>query len=621
MRMMDNRSPLDPGFDWHTERTSQLRDMSRFSTELERALSLRSRTPSVRASAARLREQWERLKRRIDGRTARLNEQWDRHAEEMERLRLECERLLALVELDEQLASNEELDGLLQETLRCVSRSLVCDGALIVLYDVAGQTWRSATPRHRGGRGRLWPAAADRELADALASGARSGRRINIDGRPVGTGPRERGRAAHWLAAPVAYDDEIYGAVVTGRPLTESGFSRDDEEALAAVTRRLARVLAARIGVSARPVAGAGPKPEGFDQLWGQAPDFKQTLALAANYALSDTPILIEGESGTGRESLARAIHRRSDRADKPFVVVEAADLPEQVVSDTLFGVTTTGPDGSIIDRPGDLEMADGGTLFLDQVTALGPVLQVRLLRYLREGTFERNDDRRPRTVDVRLIVSTTADLDRVVADGRMRQDLYYLITVARLALPPLRERGSDIVELARRFAQRAARKAGKQIDGIDVAAAHLLGNAAYPDNVRQLAQIIERAVLLSQGPLITTADLPDPMPGSVGQRHAAGEQNHATAASQSVHAAAAAGISGHYAKLKTAKKRAIEAVERAFVESVVEAVGSNASRAARHCGIHRAQWQRLSRAGVTADTKKDRDDDHKYGDSPNSDT
>jgi len=619
--MMDNRSPLDPGFDWHTERTSQLRDMSRFSSELERALSLRSRNPSVRASAERLREQWERLKRRIDGRTARLNDQWDRQSDEMERLRLECERLLALVELDEQLGASEDLDGLMQVTLRCVARSLACDGALIVLYDVAGQTWRSATPRHRGGRGRLWPAAADRELADSLASGARSGRHINIEGRPVGTGPRERGRAAHWLAVPVAYDDEIYGALVTGRPLTESGFATDDETALAAVTRRLARVLAARIGVSARPVTGAGPKPEGFDQLWGQAPAFKQALALAANYALSDTPILIEGESGTGRESLARAVHRRSARANRPFVVVETADLPEQVVADTLFGVTTTSPDGNVNDRPGDLEMADGGTLFLDEVTALGPVLQVRLLRYLREGTFERSDDRTPRSADVRLILSTTHDLDRAIADGRMRQDLYYLITVARLTLPPLRERGADIVELARRFAQRAARKAGKTIDGIDVAAAHLLGNASYPDNVRQLAQIIERAVLLSQGPLITTADLPDPMPGATGQRHTVGEQSFVSAASQSVRAAAAAGINGHYAKLKAAKKRAIDAIERAFVESVVETVGPNASRAARHCGIHRAQWQRLAHTKSRAGEKKDRDENHKYGDSSISDT
>jgi DNA-binding NtrC family response regulator len=217
--------------------------------------------------------------------------------------------------------------------------------------------------------------------------------------------------------------------------------------------------------------------------------------------------------------------------------------------------------------------------------------------------------------------MSTTQDLDRAVSDGRMRQDLYYLITVARLWLSPLRERGSDVVELARRFAQRAARKSGKPIDGIDVAAAHLLANASYPDNVRQLAQIIERAVLLSQGPLITTADLPDPMPGTVGQRHSAGELTNATTASQSVHAAFAAGASGHYAKLKAAKKRAMEAIERAFVDAVVEAVGTNSSRAARHCGIHRAQWQRLSRAETNRGAKKIRDDNHKSSDATNSDT
>ena len=595
--------------------------MSRFGGELDRALSLRSRTPTVRASAARLREQWERLKRRIDGRTARLNDAWDRHSDEVERLRLERERLLALVELDEHFAATEELEAVMIETLRCVSRSLACDGAQIVLYDVAGQTWRSATPRYRGGRGRSWPSSADRELAEALAAGARAGRRINIDGRPVGTGPRERGRAAHWLAIPVGYDDEIYGAIVTGRSIADSGFTPDDEEALAAITRRLARFLAARIGVSARPVAGAGPKPEGFDQLWGQAPAFKQALALAANYALSDTPILIEGESGTGRESLARAVHRRSARTSHPFVIVETANLPEQAVSDALFGVTGAGPEGSVAERPGDLEMAEGGTLFLDEVAALSPVLQVRLLRYLREGTFERNEDRTPRQANVRLIMSTAQDLDQAVADGRLRQDLYYLITVARLWLPPLRERGSDVVELARRFAQRAARKSGKAIDGIDVGAAHVIAAASYPDNVRQLAQVIERAVLLSKGPLITAADLPDPVQGTAGQRPPTKDVTHVTALSQSVRAAVAAGTSGQYPKLKSAKKRAVEAVERAFVEAVVEAVGPNSSRAARFCGIHRAQWQRLARAGAPAAEKKDSDKVHKSGDNARSDT
>jgi DNA-binding NtrC family response regulator len=589
---MDDRPSAVTEFDWHTERTSQMRDMSRFGGELDRALSLRTRTPSVRASAARLREQWERLKRRIDGRTARLNEHWDRHLEEFDRLRLEHDRLLALVELEDGLATIDDWEDIMAEGLRCVSRSLVCDGAMIVLYDIGGQTHRLGTPRQR--RARSWPPAADRELATALAAGARSGRRINLEGRPVGTGPRERSRCSHWLAVPVAYEDEQYGAVVTGRTIAESGFSADDETALLAITRRLGRVLADRVGVAARPSAAAGPKPEGFDELWGQAPPFKKALALAANYALSDTPVLVEGEPGTGRETLARAIHRRSARAEKPFVVVETTDLPEEVVADSLFGARQVALDGSVTERPGDLEMADGGTLFLDDVLALGPVLQVRLLRYLRERTFERNEDRTPRQADVRLILSTAQDLDRAVADGHLRQDLYYLITVARVGIPPLRERGSDIVELARRFAQVAARKSGKAIDGIDVAAAHMIGSASYPDNVRQLQQIIERAVLLSHGPLLTPDDLPDPMPQTGTPRLAGGEESYATAVTQAVRSAMAAGTDGHYRKFKAAKKAALAVVERAFVDAVVAAVGPKASHATRHCGIHRAQWQRL---------------------------
>lgn len=589
---MDN--PLQQSdFDWHAERTSQLRDLSRFGGELDRTLSLRSRTPSVRSAAARIREQWERLKRRLDGRSARFGDQWDRLLENADQVRRERDRLSALTELEERLSSELELDAILEETLNCTRESLACDGAMIVLQEVGGRAVHRATERRKG---RAWPVAADRELADMLAAGVRSDQRITIEGRPVGSGPRERGRAAHWLAVAVGHESEHYGAIVAGRPAAETGFMPEDGDALAAITKRLGRALASRIGVGARPVLGAGPKPEGFEQLWGESSVFKRALALSANYALSESPVLIEGEPGTGRETVARAIHKRSPRSSGRVIVTRVADLPEEIVSRQLFGVHIVTPDGITIDRPGDIELAEGGTLVIDEVTALNAVHQVRLIRLLQEGEFERDGDRSIRRADVRLIVSTSQDIDRAFSEGRLRQDLYYLITVARVALPPLRERGSDIVELARRFAQAAARKHNKPVEGIDVAAAGILSNARFPGNVKQLAQVIERAVLLAHDPLISPQDLPDAM-ADIAPVTGTDANVWMTRAVEAVRAAAGAGRSGDYRALKRAKQDIVTAAEGAFVDAVVATVGWAPSRAARHCGLHRAQWQRLQRA------------------------
>ncbi|GAB4323997.1 MAG: hypothetical protein Kow0074_16600 [Candidatus Zixiibacteriota bacterium] len=601
---------LDFDFDWHAERTSQSRDVSRFGSELDRALSLRSRTPSVRAAAERAHDQFERLKRRLDSRAVRFGDQWDRLVETAETLRRERDRLLALADLDERIAGGAEIEEILDETLHCVNRSFPCDGALIVLHDVEGRSYRHATERRRG---RPWPVAADRELAGWLVNGVRGGRPILLEGRPVGTGPRERSRAAHWMAVPVGHKSEHYGAIVAGRTATETSFLDDEADALRAMAHRLGRALAARVGVSARPVPGAGPKPEGFEHLWGESPAFKRALALAANYAASDSPVVLEGEPGTGRESVARAIHARSPRRGQPFVVARISDLPEDVVSRTLFGTMTRSSDGTVVDRPGDLELADGGTLFIDSIAALGPVHQVRLLQFLQDGVFERDGDRTRRAADVRLMFSTDVDLDRLYSDGRLRQELYYLIAVARVWMPPLRERGTDVIELARRFAQEAARRHGKQVDGIDVAAAGVLSAARLQGNVRQLSQVIERAVLIAEGPLISPYDLPDletdtPAPP---RTETAEWTDRAVSA---MRMALAAGTAGDYPALKRAKREIIAALHGAFVDGVTATVGASPSRAARHCQLHRIQWQRL-RATAIGDTGGDAEDRLRHSD------
>lgn len=606
---METRPQPAPEFDWHNEQTGQRRDLVRFDAELDRALAMKSRTPAGRAAATQLREHWERLKRRVDGRWARSVEVWDRQIENVERLRRERDRLLAIVEFEEQLAADADLEAAMKHLLSCVRRSIACDGASVSLSESSGQSRRMGTDR---GHGRTWPPAADQELVDVLITGARGGQRIIIEGRPVGTGPRERGRISHWLAVRVALGEEAYGAVAVGRLITDRGFSGDEATALDAIATRLAQFLTEKVGVAARPVLEAGPKPEGFEHLIGQAPAYRKAVALAANYAASDTPVLIEGELGTGRRTLARAIHLRSSRAEKPFVAVTTANLPEEAVVRSLFGARIVSPEGIIDERPGDLEIAEGGTLFIDEVTTFGPVTQVRLLRLLQEGTYEREGDRTPRRCNVRLLLATTADLDRAVGSGTFRADLYYPITVARVPVPPLRDRGADILELARRFVQSAARKAGRSVDGIDIDAARMLAAGTYPGNVGQLAQVIERAVLLAKGTLVTTADLPPSMPTTLATAPAPDTTSWVADAAAAVRTASAAGKSGDYAQMKRAKKSAVTSVERAFVESVLGHVGHNWARAARHCGIHRAQWQRLLRVLPFGAGRSTREEIHK---------
>ncbi|HUU46321.1 MAG TPA: sigma 54-interacting transcriptional regulator [Acidobacteriota bacterium] len=603
---MNQPSSSEPRFDWQTEQTGQKRDLSRFTTELGRVLVLRGSSASAKKTAARVRERWENLVRRIEGRWARGREGWDRLTEWIERLQSERTLLDGLVAYDERLEAAPDIETILEATLQVVTVAVPGDGAMVDLLDLGGQSRQVVTERRRG---RKWPAVGDRDLARRLAAGAGEGTRIVIEGRPVGAAPRDQGRAAHWLAVGVIHEGAAYGAIVVGRRATDDGFTDANVTALARIARRLGRALAARVGVGVRPVLGAGPKPDGFEHLWGESPAFRRALAMAARFALSDSPVVIEGELGTGRETLARAMHSRSPRASHPFVVFRGTDLPEDIVARQMFGVVDHAADGTVSEHPGDLDLAEGGTLYIDELADLDLVAQVRLVRLLNEGTFERIGERRERTAGVRLVAATAVNLEEAVARGRVREDLYYQITGARITLPPLRERAGDIAELARRFAIAYGTKAGKTVEGIDSEAARVLAAARFPGNVQQLAHVIERAVYLAGGSLVGAADLP----GEVGAPVVAAPVD-ATGwveqAATAIRQALAAGSAGDYQAFRRARRQGEQAVEGAFTAAVHKAVGRHPSRAAEHCRIHRAQWWRLVRSRGGADRAADAGDE-----------
>jgi DNA-binding NtrC family response regulator len=276
---------------------------------------------------------------------------------------------------------------------------------------------------------------------------------------------------------------------------------------------------------------------------------------LTRTAARSQSTILIFGESGTGKELLARAIHAESPRHDGPFVAISCAALTETLLESELFGHEKGAFTGAATRRRGSFETAHGGTLFLDEIGDIGPKLQVDLLRVLEERTFCRVGGNDPIAVDVRVIAATNRDLDKAVAEGRFRDDLFYRLNVIPITLPPLRERAEDIPLLVEHFVERMSAEMGRKVDGVSREAMAMLLEHPFPGNVRELRNVVERAMVCAPGPLLQPADFR--LPGTV-----------APAPTLNV---------------------SLEEVERRHIASILEQADGNISQAARVLAIDRA--------------------------------
>jgi two-component system NtrC family response regulator len=241
----------------------------------------------------------------------------------------------------------------------------------------------------------------------------------------------------------------------------------------------------------------------------GESGPMQEALSLVRRVAPSDATVLIRGESGTGKELIARAIHHASPRAEGPLVKVNCAALAEGLLEAELFGHEKGAFTGAVATRKGRFELADGGSLFLDEIGDLPAHLQVKLLRVLQEREFERVGSSRPIAVNVRLLAATHRNLEGLMREGRFRDDLYYRINVVTIALPPLRERREDLPLLIDHFVSTFARKNAKSIQGLTRAARETLLRYDYPGNVRELENLIERAVVLTRDDVIGASDLP----------------------------------------------------------------------------------------------------------------
>jgi formate hydrogenlyase transcriptional activator len=291
----------------------------------------------------------------------------------------------------------------------------------------------------------------------------------------------------------------------------ENSFSREDVEFLVRVAGQVA--IAIENALAYKEIAELKDKlaqeklyleeeirsTSDFEGIIGQSSALRKALQLVETVATSDSTVLLLGETGTGKELVARAIHERSRRKDRTFVTLNCAAIPTGLLESELFGHERGAFTGAVTQKIGRLELADQGTLLLDEVGDIPLELQPKLLRVLQDGEFERLGSTRTKKVDVRLITATNRDLDRMIEDRQFRSDLYYRLNVFPIRLPPLRERPEDIPLLVRYFSQKYARRMQKRIENIPAAAMRKLARWHWPGNVRELQNLVERAVILTR--------------------------------------------------------------------------------------------------------------------------
>jgi DNA-binding NtrC family response regulator len=268
-------------------------------------------------------------------------------------------------------------------------------------------------------------------------------------------------------------------------------------------------------------------RPYGFDDMIGGCTPMRKVFETIEQVAESEVDVLVVGETGTGKELVARSIHRRSRRASGPFVPVDCGAIPESLLESEFFGHERGAFTGADARRIGLVEFADRGTFFLDELGELPLVLQAKLLRMLQERKVRRVGGREEIDVDVRIVAATARNLDELIRQTAFRQDLYYRIAVVRIDLPPLRERGDDIGLLAEYMARRYAREMGQSIKAITPEAYQVLAQYRWPGNVRELQNVIRRALALSKGPMLGLGDLPDEVVAAAGEGRGSEERGY----------------------------------------------------------------------------------------------
>jgi DNA-binding NtrC family response regulator len=355
------------------------------------------------------------------------------------------------------------------------------------------------------------------------------------------------------------------------------------------IIEKVSKALEQRALFSNRPSLDEAIKGlQGIDRIVGQSRELRRVFERVSRVAGTDSTVLITGESGTGKELVARAIYQNSPRRHAPFIAVDCSSLVESLLESELFGHVKGSFTGAIQTKQGLFKVADGGTLFLDEVSNLSLTTQAKLLRVLQERKITPVGETTPSPVDIRLLAATNRNLAEMTTAGTFRQDLYFRLNIVPIHLPPLREREGDLPLLVGHFLRVFAEEVGKEVRGVAPEAMSLLRAYSFPGNVRELENLMERAVVLARGPLLRPEDL----------------ELSATVPQAAVVGGATVPKTGQ--ALKVSKKRlreeAVRPIERAFVLQALERNNGNISRAAEEVGMLRPNFQAMLRKlGITA--------------------
>lgn len=380
------------------------------------------------------------------------------------------------------------------------------------------------------------------------------------------------------LCAPLKQHGRLVGVIEVLNTMNPGGFNQDDLKLLTVFGGMAATAINRAREVNAIRNANTAFREdikERYRFVIGKSPAAQAAIGMAETVAPVSTTVLLLGENGTGKEVIARFIHRRSPRNAHPFVAVNCAAISQELIESELFGHEKGAFTGAIIQKKGKFEMADGGTIFLDEIGELSPKLQVKLLRVLQEREFQRVGGTRDISVNVRIMAATNRDLRRAVQSGAFREDLYYRLNVVSITMPPLRERGDDIIELAYHFVDRYCKELKRPRLEVEPSVMELFKSYSWPGNVRELQNAIERAVVLCRGTKITKDDLPS----DIRFQSPAGQDTILQ-------------IPASCEQLPMIE--AMESFKHALIRQTLERVGGNQAEAARILGLERSNLSRL---------------------------
>ncbi len=491
----------------------------------------------------------------------------------------------ALLQIGLEINAIRDLETLQRRLLELIFTVTPAERGAILLADSGAEDFASVFVLHRSGRqeksvsvSRSIAQRVMREGVGVLSAGVADDASLQ-SAQAVG---------ATAVAAPLITSAEVFGVVYLEMTGPSSGFDSDHLQLVTAISN-----LAAVALDTARYVERLSNETKrlqdelNFDRaMIGECAPMKEVRAFIAKVAPTDSTVLIRGESGTGKEMVARAIHLNSPRANRPFIAINCAVLPENLIESELFGHEKGSFTGAIAQKKGKFELAEGGTVFLDEIGELAPKLQAKLLRVLQENEFERVGGLRPIKLNARLIAATNKNLEAAIQSREFREDLFFRLNVLKLTMPPLRLRREDIPLLAGYFVTKYAAKCQRRIKGVTAAARSCLERYDWPGNVRELESAIQRAVVMAATEFITPEDLPD----DVLESEAADAESSATPApdDQKVITAVTAPTPKYHDAVREAKKQVII--------NAIEQASGNYVEAAKLLGLHPNNLYRLIR-------------------------